>query len=360
MLKKLSIGTCLVLMLSLAIPAQAASDLATSHLFYEEISYLVDRDVLSGYPDGTMRPDTGVTRAEAVIMMGRLKGFDRTQRHTGFSDVPSSHKASGYIAAATEAKLVKGYPDGSYRPNNTLTRAEMAFILSRLFIVPFRTDISFTDVSRNMRVYEPVQKILAANITIGYPDNTFRPNDTVTRGQFAAFLARGLEPKFKNDATIKQSYLRDKTKTYVYDTEFGVERHVYNYVPARNGLALGYVWSINTKDNLLLTDSVEFETSTHYTFGMPYSESYTELEYPVKIGQNWYMNTMYAAPREVTNIGVTVKTPYRMFTNAVEVTVAANSELLEKGHIYYMVEGFGEVKSVDLDGTVTKELIAIE
>lgn len=359
-LKKLSVFAVLVLTLGLTFPVQGASDLPETHEFYNEINYLMDRDVLRGYPDGTVRPDTEVTRAEAAIMIGRLKEFDGTPRDTDFSDVSSNDEASGFIAAAAEAKLIEGYPDGTYRPDETITRGEMAIILSKLFIVPFRAEVTFTDVTPNMQAYEPVQQLLAANIIVGYPDNTFRPEETVTRGQFSAFLARGLEPEFKNDATIEQSYLRDKTKTYIYDTEFGAERHVYNYVPTRNGLEMGYIWSIYKEDESLLTDVVESETRDRYTVGLPYSESYSELEYPVEVGQTWYTDTMYAAPREITDIGVTVETQYQTFTNAVEVTVAANPEYMEEGHTYYMVEGFGVVKSVNADGTVTKELTAVE
>lgn len=359
-MKKLLFALCFILTLSLPFSVAAVSDLPNSQPFYDEINYLIERDVLRGYPDGSMRPDLEVTRAEAVMMIGRLKGFNSKQRDTGFSDVPSSHKASGYIAAAAKAKLINGYPDGTYRPNNTITRAEMAFILSRLFVVPFHVNVSFTDISPKMAVYEPIQQILAANITIGYPNKTFRPNASVTRGQFSAFLARGLEAKFKNDATISHSYLRDKTKSYIYDTEYGIERHVYNYVPTRYGLDMGFVWSIYQDDGSLLTDTVEFETYEIYTFGMPYSESYMELIYPVKVGQEWYTDTEYSAPRVITKTKVTVRTSYKTFTNAVEVTVAANPIFSEKGHVYYMVEGYGEVKSVNFDGTVTKELMAVE
>ncbi|WP_238323752.1 S-layer homology domain-containing protein [Planococcus donghaensis] len=359
-MKTFLITICFLLTLSLAFPIAAASDLPKAHPFYDEINYLINRDVVRGYPDGTMRPDVGVTRAEAVIMIGRLKGFDSKQRATNFSDVPASHQASGYIAAAATAKLITGYPDGTYRPNNTITRAEMAFILSRLFIVPFRAGVSFTDISPNMPVYEPIQQILAANITIGYPDKTFRPTEKVTRGQFSAFLARGLEAKFKNDATISHSYLRDKTKSYIYNTEYGTERHVYNYVPTRYGLEMGFVWSIYQEDGSLVTDTLEFETHEAYTFGMPYSEAYMELIYPVKVGQSWYTDTEYSAPRVITKTKVTVQTPYQTFTNAVEVTVPANPSFSEKGHVYYMVEGYGEVKSVELDGTIAKELKAVE
>ena len=360
-LKKLSVLAVFVLVLGLAAPVQGASDLPESHGFYEEISYLMDRDVVRGYPDGTVRPDTAVTRGEAAIMIGRLKEFDGTQRDTEFSDVSANQAASGYIAAAAEAGLIQGHTDGTYRPYESITRGDMAIILSRLFIVPFHADVSFTDVSSNMRAYDPIRQMVAANITNGYSNNTFRPHQAVTRAQFSAFLARGLEPEFKNDATIEQSYLRDKTKTYVYDTEFGVERHTYNYVPSRNGLEMGYVWTITQEENpSFVVDTLEIETRDRYTFGQAYSESYTDLEYPVEVGQTWYTDTMYAPPREITGVGVTVETAYRTFTNAVEVTVEASPDHMEEGFTYYMVEGFGEVKSVNADGTVTKELIAVE
>src|SRR5690606_31840829 len=134
----------------------------------------------------------------------------------------------------------------------------------------------------------------------------------------------------------------------------------YNYVSARNGLPMGFIWSIYKDDGSLLTDSTEIETHEHYTFGLPYSESYSELEYPAEVGRAWYTATMYAAPRIISGIGVTVETQLQTYPNAVEVTVARDPESLDEGHTYYGGEGFREVKSVKLDGTVTKDLIAVE
>ncbi|RNF39641.1 S-layer homology domain-containing protein [Planococcus salinus] len=360
-MKKLSVVAVVLLVFGLAAPVQGASDLPESHGFYEEMDYLLDRGVLQGYPDGTVRPDEEVTRGEAAIMIGRLKEFDGTQRATEFSDVSANQAASGYIAAAAEAGLIQGHTDGTYRPYESITRGDMAIILERLFIVPFRADVSFTDVSQNMRAYEPIQMIVAANITNGYTNNTFRPHQAVTRSQFSAFLARGLEPEFKNDATIENSYLRDKTKTHIYDTPYGVEHHTYNYVPTRNTLEVGYVWTITEEGNPdFLVDTVEIETREYYSFGQAYSESYTDLKYPIEIGKTWYEDTRYAPPRKITATGVTVETPYRTFTDAVEVTVESRPADMDNGFTYYMVEGFGEVKQVEADGTVSRELIRVE
>ncbi len=366
-LKKFIVLAALVLSLGfLANPAAGADDLSESHRFYEEISYLMNRGFVTDYPDGTVRPDTEVTRAEAAIMIGRVKDFDGTQRDTRFSDVSSNQQASGYIATAAKAGLISGYPDGTYRPYESITRGDMAIILSRLFITPFSVGISFSDVSSNMEAYEPIRRMLAANIAIGYPDNTFHPIEDVTRAQFSAFLARGLEPVFKNDATIENSYLRDKTKTYVYSTDTGdgeahIHRHTYNYVPSRNGFPMGYIWSIYEEDGTLLNDTLENETREEYTIGYPRLEYYIHLVYPAEVGQTWYIDTPYAPQHTITDVGVTVETEYRTFTNAVEVTVEADpDEFQTNSYSYYMVPGFGEVKSVEVDGTVTKELIDVK
>ncbi|RNF39643.1 S-layer homology domain-containing protein [Planococcus salinus] len=360
-MKKLSVAAVVLLVFGLASPVQGATDLSASHGFYEEMDYLLEREILQGYPDDTVRPDAEVTRAEAAIMIGRLKEFDGTQRDSEFTDVSAIQEASGFISAAADAGLIEGYPDGMYRPYETITRGDMAIILERLFIIPFNVDVSFSDVSENMEAFDAIKKVVGANIAIGYTNNTFRPNEAVTRAQFSAFLARGLEPEFKNDATIENSYLRDKTKTYVYDTETGVQRHVYNYVPTRNGFTMGYIWSIYEEDGSLLSDVLEREAREEYTIGYPRSEYYIDLQYPVEVGQTWYVDTPYAPQHEITDIGVTVETAYQTFTDAVEVTVEADQEeFMTDGYTYYMVEGFGEVKSVDVDGTVTKELIRVE
>lgn len=308
--------------------------------------------MIRGYPDGTIRPDQVVTRAEATAMIGRLKGFDNTKQTTPFSDVPAGHYASGYIAESADAEYIVGYKDGTFRPDNSIIRADMALIVERVFDLVFGFP-SFTDVPENAYYTGAVNKMAAANITIGYPDKTFRPRTEVTRGQFAAFLARALEPEFKNDAVIKNSYQKDKTKVYTYRLADGSDEiHRFVDVPERDGLTFGFMWTYeNDSDD---GEYLELENYEIMANGFPYSEGDNLLAYPVYTGKTFndyvsgevHVNT-------ITGVDVTVETAYQTFTNAVEVTT-------QEGFKYYMVEGYSVVKTFDADGNVTFELLSVE
>lgn len=352
-MKKL-LGVFVVLLsLILVLPVAAAPDLSEEHLFYEEISYLMEKGVVTGYPDGTVRPDREVTRAEAAVMIGRLKGLDGTKKATPFRDVPVGHYASGYIAEAAEAGYLKGYGDGTYRPNAPIIRGDMALIVERVFGLAFTFNVSFADVPQNAYYTEAISKILAANIAIGYPDKTFRPRQAVTRGQFSAFLARALEPKFKNDAVISGSYLKDKTKTYTYRMSDGTTAvHRFVDVPDRGGLTFGFMWTVEVDGDRY--EYLELESHQLFAFGYPYSEYSAALVYPVRLGKTFNVGLGdEVITYTITGVNKTVKTPYKTFTNATEVTTP-------DGLVYYMAEGFSTIQSINAQGVVESELISVQ
>lgn len=355
-MKKLSMGIVLMLFVGVfGSAASAATDLKQGHGFYDEITYLMEEEIMNGYPDGTIRPDAVVTRGEAAIMIGHMKKLDSTQRDSIFTDVTKGQKASGYIAEAQKAGYITGYPDGTFRPYEPITRGDMAIILSRVFPTPFSVTADFTDVSPNMKAYKAISDILSINITIGYEDNTYKPLSYVTRGQFAAFLARGLEPAFKNDARIPNSYMKDKTKTYTYNTAtHGIETHTYKYANGTAAEPIGFIWSraIPSIDETYLYGEVE--TRKNLIQAHPVVDIFDTplLAYPIKVGTTYSINPPPPGSQvaddvthTITQIGVTLKTPYRTFTNAVEVTV-------EFGYKEYFVEGFGKVKVVNSNGTI--------
>lgn len=355
MIVKKLMGVLVVLLsLFLVLPvAAAAPDLSENHPFYEEITYLMEKGVITGYPDGTIRPDREVTRAEAAVMIGRLKDLDGTKRATPFRDVPAGHYASGYIAEAAEAGYVKGYGDGTFRPNAPIIRGDMALIVERVFGLVFTFNQSFTDVPQDAYYTEAISKILAANITIGYPDNTFRPKQAVTRGQFSAFLARALEPEFKNDAVIARSYQKDKTKAYTYNMSDGTTAvHRFENVPDRNGLTYGFMWTVEVEGESY--EYFEFESHQLFAFGYPYSEYDVALVYPVRLGKTFNVGLGdETVIRTITGVNKTIKTPYKTFTNATEVTT-------QDGFKYYMAEGFSTIKSINPQGVVESELTRVE
>lgn len=349
-------GTVLALGL-LAAPASAASDLPKSHGFYDEMTYLMEWGAVSGYPDGTVQPDKIVTRAEAAIMIGKLFELDGTQRASGFSDVTKGMKSSGYIAAVREQGYINGYEDGTFKPYAPITRGDMAIILANVFPSLEMGMNSFKDVNPNMRAYYPVSIVADANIAAGYSDGTFKPYAATTRGQFSAFLARGVEPKFKNDTHLANGFMRDKTKTYVYKYEDGTvsyhsyERHIVPYVD------LGFAWLDSTEEYGFYNET---ESRSGYEIGSPLNFTMLDLVYPYKVGTVIDAGEDYGDKLSVTGVNVTVETAYKTFTNAVEVTVEGYSEIPNSGHKFYLVPGMGQVKMVYDDGEVMNELINVK
>lgn len=334
-------------------PAQAATDLPASHGFYDEMTYLVDKGVISGYGDGTIQPDKIVTRAEAAIMIGKLKNFDGTQTTTSFRDVYKSQKASGYIAAVHNANYIKGYPDGTFKPDEPITRGDMAMILDRVFNIIHIGRTPFSDVSENMKAHDAISAMVTGSIAAGYSDGTFRPKQSITRGQLSAFLSRALEPKFQNDTHMANSYMRDKTKTYSYTSKNGTVTSTYEYIPPRHGSEYGFMWVDRSNFGSRSLLYMELETKEEMRFGYPYSESDLNIVYPVKVGKKFENGLGEIYISTITGVNKTVKTPYKTFTNAVEITASA-------GNKYYMVEGYGPVKSVDNKGNTTSQLANVK
>ena len=89
--------------------------------------------------------------------------------------VSANQKASGYIASAVEAGIIQGFLDKTYRPDETVTRGQMAIFLSRAFQLTEEADVPFRDVSSSMKSYVHIKRIVAENITSGYEDRTYRP-----------------------------------------------------------------------------------------------------------------------------------------------------------------------------------------
>lgn len=356
MKKKLSVLIAVVMSLVLFAPSVlAAPDLSKDYRFYEEITYLMDKGIVNGYGNGTVKPERNVTRAEAAIMIARLHDFDGAQQETPFDDVPKDHPASGYIAEAAKAKLISGYTDGTYDPDAPIIRGDMAIIVQRVFDLGITTDSDFKDVSSNMKAHEAIETLIAANITIGYPDMTFRPLQNVTRGEFSAFLARGLEPKFRNDATIPNSYLRDKTKTHVMQGMGEEVAHTYKKHSIFDGATPEFMWVLESETGGTPTVNVEVESYTEYGVGFPYSEAFTDLVYPVKTGKEFvykYLDLYSEETRTITGVNKTVETPYKTFINATEVTD-------QKGNKHYYAEGHGKIKLIDASGAVTAQLVDI-
>lgn len=150
---------------------------------------------LSGYANGTFEPDRNMTRAEVTTMFARLltekMATDQTYSNT-FSDVAKSHWAANYIGYMQQFGIITGYADGSFRPDASVTRAEFAAIASRFERLTEGTK-SFSDVPSSHWAAKYINFAATRGWVNGYADGTFRPNNSITRAEVAAVTCRLLE-----------------------------------------------------------------------------------------------------------------------------------------------------------------------
>ena len=172
------------------------------HWAEEAVRQAAANGLATGYPDGTFRPDQPITRAEFTVMLVRALGLEGTGAPLAFTDGDRIGSwAAQAIGLAVEAGLVQGYGDGSFRPDAPITRAEMAVMIARALKLPIEEDAStgFADDEAIPRWAKGAVKALRElGIVGGRGNNAFVPNETATRAEAVVMLLSMLE-------TMKQS-----------------------------------------------------------------------------------------------------------------------------------------------------------
>ncbi|HEY9668860.1 MAG TPA: family 10 glycosylhydrolase [Coleofasciculaceae cyanobacterium] len=121
---------------------------------------------------------------------------------TSFSDT-QNHWASSFIAALAQRGIVSGFPDGSFRPNYSMTRAEFAAVIAKAFLKPSKRQYDgFVDVPASHWAAGFIQKAYETGFISGFPDQRFRPLDRITRAQVLMALVSGLELASKVQADL--------------------------------------------------------------------------------------------------------------------------------------------------------------
>ncbi|WP_456273134.1 S-layer homology domain-containing protein [Bacillus sp. AK031] len=203
--------------------------------------------------------------------------------------------------------------------------------------------ISFIDVPMVHWANPYVNKLATANITTGYDDSTFRPQDFLSRQHFSVMMARLLNDDFKPEMK-NTSFEPDHSKTYVYD----MKPYISSFTHSHDNL-----WRETDETNGWTSPRLRpfTETANGIVFGKPQMSFSFTLGYPVKVGHRWMDQN--AVTMEIISVNSTVTTPAGTFTNAVEV----------RGNGYYheyYAPGVGLVKSTSIpEGQVIAELIEI-
>ena len=144
---------------------------------------------IKGYPDGTFKPQDNVTRAEAAQMFATLLNGGTnfgTSSMTKFSDANDDwySKAINYVVAKN---LISGYPNGTFKPNESITRAEFAQMISGYVKNEKKTSSDFQDVKDHW-AKDAIDKLYGNKNVNGYPDGSFKPNAKITRAEAVTIL----------------------------------------------------------------------------------------------------------------------------------------------------------------------------
>ena len=148
-----------------------------------------------GYTDGTIRPSNNISRAEVATIFFRLLTDEAREQYTttagNFTDVKAGMWCNRAIATLTNMGIIKGYTDGSFQPNKSITRAELATIIARFAKLDVNTK-TFSDINGHWA--QKNIELAAGNGWInGYEDGTFRPNNNITRAETFAMINRVLD-----------------------------------------------------------------------------------------------------------------------------------------------------------------------
>ncbi len=171
---------------------------AVNHWASDYIDMLSSKGIINGYPDGTIKPDGKISRAETAKILVLTLGLDtqssRADAYTDFAGIPLW--ARPYIGALFERGIVKGYDDGSFRPNNEITRAEFVTMALRAYNIEPSLDKKdkFVD-SYAIPSWASGYVKAAAELGIldGNPDGTFKPQDGIRRAEAFKIIVRCIE-----------------------------------------------------------------------------------------------------------------------------------------------------------------------
>jgi hypothetical protein len=146
---------------------------------------------IQGYPNNTVRPEGLITREEVAAVFYRL--LDPVYRlsilteNESFNDVSAGRWSIKHIATLANGKIIEGYPDGSFKPGDSITRAELAAIASRFDNLSTVQGNSFTDIEEHWAI-DYINSSAAKGWVKGYPDGSFKPDQYITRAEFVTLV----------------------------------------------------------------------------------------------------------------------------------------------------------------------------
>ncbi|OUN45566.1 hypothetical protein B5G26_00630 [Anaerotignum lactatifermentans] len=222
----ITITAVLAASMAMSVTAFGAPTDIQGHWAQNTINKWVDKGDISGYPDGTFRPNNMITRAEFVVLVNNAMGYTKSG-YAYFSDVPSHYWGKNAIQTGVAAGYISGDGNGIFRPNDPVTRQEAAAMISRILDLKqnesrayrYTDSYAISNWAKGM-----VGAVSDAGIMAGYPDGSFGPDKVLTRAEAVLALDKTVnyqpgdqeedkEETKKEDMLLTQSKLEDTTIT---------------------------------------------------------------------------------------------------------------------------------------------------
>lgn len=193
-----------------SIPSHAASDIG-GHWAEKVIGNWIEKGLAKGYPDGTFKPNNNISRAEFMSLVNNAFGYTQ-EIEINFSDVLGNKWYVPAIKKAVAAGYISGYTDGTMRPEAPITREEVAVILTRIMELDLDEEAAEAFNDKDMLKWSKayVGAVAAAKYMVGYPDGNFNPLNNITRGEAIFALNNIILSKSDEDevqALAKQDFL---------------------------------------------------------------------------------------------------------------------------------------------------------
>ncbi|GAE92443.1 hypothetical protein JCM21714_1445 [Gracilibacillus boraciitolerans JCM 21714] len=171
--------------------AASFPDVPADHPAAQQVSDLVDAGVVVGFPDGSFKPGDSITREDAARMVSAILELDAVNAQTAdFPDVNQDAWYAKYVNALVENDLIDGLPDGTFGVDETLTRAQFAKIVVDAYGLEMKSvDHPFTDLKEDAWYNKYIETLYANDLIKGTTPTTFSPNDEIKRVDFALLLA---------------------------------------------------------------------------------------------------------------------------------------------------------------------------
>ncbi len=188
-----------------------------------------------GYPDGDVRPNAGITRAEVATIFFRMMTDDAREvfgrNENPFSDVSKSDWFNIAISTLHNAKILDGYLDGTFKPDEPITRAELSKIAASFYKAQVDKTVKFSDINGHW-AEKFIESAYSYGFINGYPDGTFKPDQYITRAETMkivnATLERAPHKDYLHDDMIKWPDNSNKDEWYYADVQEATNSHDYD------------------------------------------------------------------------------------------------------------------------------------